>query len=123
MSIARGALSGAVLTAGLIAAAGDAVADDTAETWRTSEAYIACGRNYVDRALRPTLEGAESMCATELEAYVAAMRTLVLNAMAEEGMSAERAQAFVAHKEAEARNEARSSFDYSVQQLIAERQQ
>src|SRR4029077_15427383 len=65
-----------VLSAIVAATAGPAVADDTSEMWRTAEAYIACGRDYVKAAYIPTVEGAKSSCAAELDAYGFAMRTL-----------------------------------------------
>lgn len=96
----------------MVFALGGAAADDAAETWRTAEAYMACGRDYVNTASQPTLE-AEVACATKLDAYAAAMRNLVRNAMAKEGKSAEQAQAFAAQRGGGA-HEAGLSFGHSV---------
>ena len=74
-----------VLIAIAAAVAVPAVADDTSEMWRTAEAYIACGRDYVKAAIIPTVEGAKSACARELDAYGLAMRTLAINTQIAEG--------------------------------------
>ncbi len=111
------------LIAILAAAAGPAVAggDDTSEMWRTAEAYIACGRAYVRAAYTPTVEGATSACARQLDAYGLAMRTLALNTQIAEGRSLESAQSFAALKEAWARKDAFESFAHSVKQWIEEK--
>jgi hypothetical protein len=110
-----------VLIAMVTAAAGPAVADDTSEMWRTAEAYIACGRDYVKAAYIPTVEGAKSSCAAELDAYGLAMRTLAVNTQIAEGRSLDAAQSFAAKKEAWARNDALDSFTHSVKEWIEEK--
>jgi hypothetical protein len=110
-----------VLIAILAAAPSVAGADDTSEMWRTAEAYIACGRAYVRAAYAPTLEGATSACARQLDAYGLAMRTLALNTQIAEGRSLESAQSFAALKEAWARKDAFESFAHSVKQWIEEK--
>ena len=80
-------LDRAVVLIAVVAAAGPAAADDTSEMWRTAEAYIACGRDYVKAAYIPTVEGAKSACAKELDAYGLAMRTLAINTQIAEGRS------------------------------------
>jgi hypothetical protein len=110
-----------VLIAIVAAAAGPAVADDRSEMWRTAEAYIACGRDYVKVAVIPTVEGAKSACAKELDAYGLAMRTLAVNTQIAEGRSLDAAQSFAAKKEAWARNDALDSFSHSVKEWIEEK--
>jgi hypothetical protein len=105
----------------LAAAAGPSAADDTSEMWRTAEAYIACGRAYVEAAHLPTLEGAKSACVKELDAYGVAMRTLAVNTQIAEGRSLDAARSFAAMKEAWAKKEALESFAHSVKQWIDER--
>ena len=95
-----------VLIAIVAAVAGPAGADDTSEMWRTAEAYIACGRAYVNAAYIPTVEGAKSACAKELDAYGLAMRTLAINTQIAEGRSLDAAQSFAAKKEAGTRRPA-----------------
>ena len=114
-------LAALVLVAILAAATGPAAADDTSEMWRTADAYIACGRAYVKAADIPTLEGAKSACAKELDAYGLAMRTLALNTQTAEGRSPDAARSFAATKEAWARKDALDSFAYSVKQWIEEK--
>jgi hypothetical protein len=112
----------AVVLIAIVATAGDpAVADDTSEMWRTAEAYIACGRDYVKAAYIPTVEGAKSACAKELDAYGLAMRTLAINTQIAEGRSLVAAQSFAAKKEAWARNDALDSFTHSVKEWIEEK--
>ena len=110
-----------VLVAILAAAASPAAADDTSEMWRTAEAYIACGRAYVQAAYIPTLEGAKSACAKELDAYGVAMRTLAVNTQIAEGRSLDAARSFAAMKEAWAKKEALESFAHSVKEWIEEK--
>jgi hypothetical protein len=110
-----------VLIAMVAAAAGPAVADDTSEMWRTAEAYIACGRDYVKAAYIPTVEGAKSACAKELDAYGLAMRTLAVNTQIAEGRSLDAAQSFAAKKEAWARHDALDSFTHSVKEWIEQK--
>ena len=105
----------------ILAAAGPAAADDTSQMWRTAEAYIDCGRAYVRTVYPPTLEGAKSACAKELDAYGLAMRTLAVNTQRAEGRSPEAAQSFAAMKEAWARQDALEAFTASVKQLIGEK--
>lgn len=105
-----------VLIAIVAAVAGPAVTDDTSEMWRTAEAYIVCGRDYVKAAYFPTVEGAKSACAKELDAYGLAMRTLAINTQIAEGRSLDAAQSFAAKKEAWARNNALDSFIHSVKE-------
>jgi len=105
----------------LVATVGGAAAADSDEAWKTVDAYMVCGRDYVRIAPRPTPEGAEAACAKKLDAYATAMRTLALQTLLAEGRSPDKAQAFAARKEAQSRSEARSSFLTSVQQWIAER--
>src|SRR6476661_3408654 len=102
-----------VLIAIVAAASGRAVADDTSEMWRTAEAYIICGRDYVKAAYIPTVEAAKSACAKELDAYGLAMRTLAVNTQIAEGRSPDAAQSFAARKEAWARNDALDHFTHS----------
>ena len=106
------------LTTIVAAAAVPAAADDTSEMWRTAEAYIDCGRAYVRTVYPPTLEGAKSACAKELDAYGLAMRTLAVNTKRAEGRSLEAAQSFATSKEAWARQEALEAFTASVKELI-----
>ena len=110
-----------VLIAIVAAAAGPAAADDTSEMWRTAEAYIICGRDYVKAAFIPTVEGAKAACAKELDAYGLAMRTLAINTQIAEGRSLDAAQSFAARKEAWARNDALDSFTHSVKEWIEEK--
>jgi hypothetical protein len=110
-----------VLIAIVAPAAGPAVADETSEMWRTAEAYIICGRDYVKAAYFPTVEGAKSACAKELDAYGLAMRTLAINTQIAEGRSLDAAQSFAARKEAWARNDALDSFTHSVKEWIEEK--
>ena len=86
--------------------------------WRTADAYIVCGRDYVKAAYIPTLEGTKSACAKELDAYGLAMRTLALNTQIAEGRSLDAAQSFAAMKEAWARKDALDSFAHSVKQWM-----
>jgi hypothetical protein len=111
----------AVLIAIVAAAVGPAVADDTSEMWRTAEAYIACGRDYVKAAYIPTVEGAKSACEKQLDAYGLAMRTLAVNTQIAEGRTLDAAQSFAAKKEAWARNDALDSFTHSVKEWIEEK--
>jgi hypothetical protein len=114
-------LDRAVVLIAIVAVASPSVADDTSEMWRTAEAYIACGRDYVKAAYIPTVEGAKSACAKELDAYGFAMRTLAINTQIAEGRSLDAAQSFAAKKEAWARNDALDSFTHSVKEWIEEK--
>jgi hypothetical protein len=114
-------LDRAVVLIAIVAVASPSVADDTSEMWRTAEAYIACGRDYVKAAYVPTVEGAKSACAKELDAYGLAMRTLAINTQIAEGRSLDAAQSFAAKKEAWARNDALDSFTHSVKEWIEEK--
>jgi hypothetical protein len=83
----------------LAAISSPAAADDTSEMWRTAEAYIVCGRDYVKTALRPTLEAAQAECSKQLDAYGMAMHTLALNTQIAEGRPLEAARSFAVMKE------------------------
>ena len=110
-----------VVVALLFVLAGPATSDDTSEMWRTAEAYIVCGRDYVKTALRPTLEAAQAECSKQLDAYGMAMHTLALNTQVAEGRALEAARSFAAMKETWARKDALESFSNSVKQWIEER--
>ncbi len=94
---------------------------DSADINITADAYMQCGRDYVQRAPISSVSGAVAACQAKFDAHGAAWHKLALNTQLSEGRDPKRAEAFANLREKAARKDIKEVFMHMVKTRIEDR--